>query len=250
MIRHAYIVEREDSVLTGLTPFSTQAQILEYTSVQSAKAGAFHAAPPRYWVVLLPEGNSRARLWGVVENHGEISNDGRFRTFDLEELTVLDDLRGRLVIRWNAPRAWRVAGNVASAYPVLEIADTRPVVFPGFDRLVLDYPTLQTVMSDPRYESWRTALASVKGIYLITDMRDGRQYVGKADGAENVRQRWRVYAQNGNGGNVELRGLDPATFTFSLLRVFDPAVPAAEINDAESHFKRVLGTREHGLNRN
>jgi len=56
------------------------------------------------------------------------------------------------------------------------------------------------------------------GVYLITDTRDGRQYVGKADGLENIRQRWSAYAANGHGGNVELRGLDPA-----LVPVLAPA---------------------------
>ncbi len=116
--------------------------------------------------------------------------------------------------------------------------------------LVLDYSRLQAVMRDHRYASWRTALSSVVGIYLITDTRDGRQYVGKADGAESVRQRWNVYATNGHGGNVELRGLDPATFRYSLLRVFDPSTPTPEIDAAESHFKIALDSRRHGLNRN
>lgn len=39
-----------------------------------------------------------------------------------------------------------------------------------------------------------TALASVTGVYLITDTRDGRQHVGKADGAGSIRQRWSAYA--------------------------------------------------------
>jgi hypothetical protein len=35
------------------------------------------------------------------------------------------------------------------------------------------------------------------------------QYVGKADGAGTIRQRWATYSTNGHGGNVELRNLDP-----------------------------------------
>lgn len=105
-------------------------------------------------------------------------------------------------------------------------------------------------MREHRYASWRTALSSVIGIYLITDTRDGRQYVGKADGLESIRQRWSSYATNGHGGNVELRGLDPASFRFSLLRVFDPSTPTPVIDAAESHFKIALDTRRHGLNRN
>lgn len=74
------------------------------------------------------------------------------------------------------------------AYPVIEIADTQPVPFPDFDRHVLDRAQLQAVMRERRYAAWRTALSSVAGICLITDTRNGRQYVGKADGAENIRQ--------------------------------------------------------------
>lgn len=73
---------------------------------------------------------------------------------------------------------------------------------------------------------------------------------GKADGAESIRQRWNVYATNGHGGNVELRNVSPASFRFSLLRVFDPATPTREIDAAESHFKVALDTRRHGLNGN
>lgn len=79
-------------------------------------------------------------------------------------------------------------------------------------------------------------------------MSDGRQYVGMADGAERIRQRRNTYAINGHGGDVGLRPLNPATFRFSLLRVFDPAAPTHEIDPAESHFEVALGTREHGLN--
>ena len=160
------------------------------------------------------------------------------------------DLRGRLVIGWRSPRSWWMRASTAASYPVMGIADAEPVPFPGFDRLVLDHTKLRAVMREHRYASWRTALGSVAGIYLITDTRDGRQYVGKADGAESIRQRWGAYATNGHGGNVELRGLHPTSFRFSLLRVFDPATPMQVIDAAESHFKVALDTRRNGLNRN
>lgn len=64
----------------------------------------------------------------------------------------------------------------------MEIADAQPVRFPGFDALTLDYPQLQAVIRDHRYAAWRMALASVIGVYLITDTRTGKHYVGKADG--------------------------------------------------------------------
>lgn len=105
-------------------------------------------------------------------------------------------------------------------------------------------------MREHRYASWRTALSSVAGIYLSTDTFDGRHCVGKSDGAENINQRWGVYASNGHGGNVELRGLDPSNFRYSLLRSFDLATPVTRtIDEPESHIKKAMDTRNHGLNR-
>lgn len=249
-IRHAFVREHEDSGLPGLNADSTDEEILAYTSEQSAKPRTFPVDPPRLWIVFIREGGDRARLWAVLENRGEVSNDGALRTFDLVASEYLADLRNRLVIGWRSPRTWRLNGPTAAGYPVMEIADAQPVPFPGFDKLVLDHAQLQAVMREHRYASWRTALASVTGVYLITDTRDGRQYVGKADGAESIRQRWGEYATNGHGGNVELRNVDPSSFRFSVLRVFDPATPTREIDAAESHFKLALDTRRHGLNRN
>lgn len=249
-IRHAYVQEHEDSGLPGIHADSTDMEILEYTRNQSANPRNFPALPPRYWVVFIREGGDQARLWSVLEARGELSNDGVRRVFDLVESEHMADLRGRLVIGWRSPRRWWMYGATAASYPVMGVADAEPIPFPGFDRLVLDHARLQAVMREHRYASWRTALSSVVGIYLITDTRDGRHYVGKADGAESIRQRWSTYATNGHGGNVELRGLDPTSFRFSLLRVFDPATPTQVIDAAESHFKLALDTRRHGLNRN
>ncbi|WP_331709250.1 GIY-YIG nuclease family protein [Microbacterium sp. T32] len=106
------------------------------------------------------------------------------------------------------------------------------------------------MMREHRYASWRTALSPVVGVYLITDTSDGRHYVGKADGAEGIRQRWNGYATNGLGGTVELRRVEPKNFRFTLLRVFDPSTSTRDIDIAESHFKDALDSRRHGLNRN
>lgn len=250
VIRHAFAQEAEESGLTGLHADSTHAEIFEYTRNQSSDTRRFPADPARLWVVFIKEGGDQARLWSVVENRGEISNNGIIRSFDVAESVHMADLRNRLVIRWRSPRTWRMNASTAASYPVVGIADAEPIPFPGFDRLVLSHLQLQAVMREHRYASWRTALSSVVGIYLITDTSNGRHYVGKADGAESIRQRWNAYAANGHGGNVELRRLDPTTFRFSLLRVFDPSTPIRDVDAAESHFKDALDSRRHGLNRN
>lgn len=250
VIRHAYVREHGDTGFPGIHADSTDAEILAYTRSQSVSPRHFPSVPARFWIVFTREGGEQARLWSVLENRGEVSNDGHRRVFDVVEAELMTELRRRLVIGWRSPRTWWLKGPTAESYPVMGIADAEPVPFPGFDRLVLSHAQLQAVMREPRYASWRTALAAVLGIYLIVDTRDGRQYIGKADGAESIRQRWAAYATNGHGGNVELKSLESSTFRYSLLRVFDPSTPGSEIDEAESHFKRALGSRAHGLNRN
>lgn len=248
VIRHAYVALHEDTGYRGIHPNSTDAEVLAYTSNQSVNG--FTDCPPRYWVVFIKEGSTEARLWSVVENYGEVGSDGVRREFAVARTDLMGDLAGRLVVRWSAPRRWWMRAATAGTYPVTGIADAEPIPFPGFDELILSYADLQAVMREPRFASWRTALGAVKGIYLITDTTDGRQYVGKADGAETIRGRWTAYAANGHGSNRDLRNLDPSSFRFSVLRVFDPATPETTINTAESHYKRALDTRAHGLNAN
>lgn len=247
-IRHSYLATHSDGTL-GLHTDSTDHEILAYTSVHTSPQ--FPKAPPPTWVIFIPEGPDRARLWAVAANRGMTGHVGQTRTFDLEITPAMDDLRSRLVIKWNNPRSWCRKGTTVARQRVLEIADAQPIRFPGFDRLILDYTALQAVVREHRYASWRTALSAVIGIYLITDTRTGKHYVGKADGAETLLQRWSAYAANGHGDNVELKKTDPSGFRFSVLRVFDPATSTQIINATENHYKNSLDSRHpHGLNRN
>ncbi len=106
---------------------------------------------------------------------------------------------------------------------------------------------------------WRASLESVKGVYLITDSRTNKRYVGSAYGESGIWSRWCAYAATGHGGNVELKtlladeGLDycRAHFRFALLEHRSFRVSDELILKREDFWKRLLLTRgEEGLNRN
>lgn len=267
VIRHTFKPNDPDA-LQGPEDLTAE-KVLAYTREQDLSPRRFPADPPRYWVILVADGQKRSRFWGTFENHGEVAAERTEtdRCFDLRPTGLLAPLKGRLVVEWDNPRSWhRSAGSASGArMPVLEIADRDKVPFPGFDGVRLTYHELCEMVEDPRYAGWRAALSEVQGIYLITDSSNGKQYVGKADGSERILGRWRAYASDGHGGNVALRELAHHSaageaartktnharhFVFSLLRVFGPSSPYSEVNSAESHYKAALMTREFGLNRN
>lgn len=236
----------------------THEKVLDYTRTQgiSNKLGK---TPPRIWLIFMADGGRRSRFLTAYENHGEVPSErtSDHRYFDLRPSEVLASLFGRLVVEWSRDAVnWAKSGANASLFPVVEIADPGVVPFPGFGRVLISHDELQAVVEDSRYSAWRTALGAVQGIYLITDASTGQLYVGKADGGERILGRWTAYARDGHGGNAALRdlaGLDPTHsrhFQFSILQVFGPNVSTAEVDEAESHFKRAFLTRQHGLNRN
>ncbi|MCX2934661.1 GIY-YIG nuclease family protein [Mycobacterium sp. CVI_P3] len=265
LVRHSFNTG-DDEGLQGREDL-TQERVREYTRFQGISARQFPADPARYWVILIADGQRRSRLYGTYENFGEVvaERTATRRYFDLRPSSFLAPLADRLVVEWGNPRTWHRRATSAAKLPVLEIADRDTVPFPGFDRVLLTHHELGEMVSDHRYADWRAALSEVQGIYLITNSSNGKQYVGKADGAERILGRWMSYARDGHGGNIALRELAFASlgshgakvktdharnFLFSILRVFGPSTSSTEVDAAESHYKRALMTREFGLNRN
>lgn len=254
LIRHTY---KEDG-LSGPAAL-TAGKIMSYVRAQSTVVHKFPKDPPRIWLNFIAAGGTRCRFLGAFENHGE-SEAERTQTerfYKLAPSNYLASFRERLVIDWGSGTInWAKQGLSGVGLPVAEIADARAEAFPGFENLLLTFDELVSVIEDSRYGSWREVLKSVQGIYLISDTSTGQLYVGKADGSERILGRWSTYAKTGHGGNLALRELDELDMThrrhfqFSILRVFSPGASTAEIDAAESHYKRAFLTRQFGLNRN
>lgn len=149
-------------------------------------------------------------------------------------------------------------GDPIAEMPLSHILDKRVALsdFLGFDSVNIDYKTLKYIISD-QILSWKSALSNAKGIYLIVDTKTGKQYVGSAYGDECIWQRWASYAQNGHGGNVELKELLKENgeeykyyFKYSILEICNMNLGNEHIINRENYWKEVLLTRQFGLNKN
>lgn len=131
-------------------------------------------------------------------------------------------------------------------------------VFPGYDRIELSFTMLENLIQRQKAD-WKAALGNAKGVYLITDERTGKRYVGSAYGNIGLWSRWECYAGTAHGHSDEMtklirkEGLDYARkhFRFSLLEYFSMKTEKNLVCDREAYWKRVLMTRApFGYNKN
>jgi hypothetical protein len=180
--------------------------------------------------------------------------------YDFKKDHRLADLEQRMVIDWGtATRSWHQwADRMAALREVTEIrAHGRWIPFTNYDDVALTHAELRHLASHHQANpDWHHALAKVRGIYLIVDESDGRQYVGSAYGDFGLWGRWVEYAEQPHGGNqrlVEILAADPQRYRFfrySILKTMPISTPKDEVVRLESLFKRKLGSRAFGLNDN
>ena len=178
------------------------------------------------------------------------STDGRssLLEFDLKRTDWLSDWRGRLIIRWpGLERSWyRWADRNEFAVEAIALQSVLTKPMPAWNEVVLTWAEL-AVLPD----GWRAALRQWRGVYLIVDQTDGKQYVGSAYGTENILQRWLEYSRTGHGGNKLLRERDARQFLFSILQRVGPDLDDASVIAVEKTWKARLNTRAPaGLNEN
>jgi|SRR5579871_1026830 len=129
--------------------------------------------------------------------------------------------------------------------------------FCGAESINHDFSVLESIFRQGRTD-WKAALENVKGVYLVADKTNGRMYVGSAYGQFGIWARWSCYIETGHGWNDELtrlirqKGIEYArsNFKFSILELFTMKTADGEVCDRESHWKKVLLSREFGYNRN
>ena len=175
--------------------------------------------------------------------------------YEYEALTQYDNLLGRLVVRFHN-NSQNLVRRAQSLFDSMVVETILPDVydgnqFPGYDNVNISWKRLSTVINS---DSWKTALQYQKGVYLMTDRKKGKMYVGSAYGSDMLLSRWQAYIKTGHGGNKRLKRLKfdyiKNNFWFSILEIHKGSVDDHVILDRENYWKEVLRTREFGYNAN
>jgi hypothetical protein len=196
-------------------------------------------------------------LW-LLFHVGKVTKDlNRFNElgYEYEVLKDYEKYFGRLIVKYknNAQTMIRLASSVIDDCEVLQLLpDTFDNdIFPGYDKVKLSWSELKRVIEK---EGWKTALQNQKGIYLITDISNGKMYVGSAYGKDMILGRWTSYIKSGHGGNVELKKINidhiQKNFEYSILDIFKSTIDDKTVIDREVWWKNILKTREFGYNLN
>jgi len=175
--------------------------------------------------------------------------------YDYETLSEFQKYFGRLIIKFDN-KAQTMIRNAESVINNCEIAQILPYtfdndIFPGYDKINVSWQEMCRVLEK---ENWKTALQNQKGVYLLTDISNGKKYVGSAYGENMILGRWRAYVKNGHGGNVGLKVLQfeyiKENFRYSILDIYKSTTNDQIIIERENWWKVVLQSRNFGYNEN
>lgn len=132
--------------------------------------------------------------------------------------------------------------------------------FNGYQNVSITHKELREIVSNNEL-SWKLALSYIKAVYVITDTKTGKLYIGSASGnSQGLWQRWECYAdfRDLTGGNkefevlVEKNGKDYIlnNFKYSIVEIFDTKTNQEYILERENYWKNVFETKKIGMNWN
>jgi hypothetical protein len=141
--------------------------------------------------------------------------------YDLANKELLSDFESRMVVD-------KISQSPISSLP-----------FPSYENVRLNHRQLVAAVNN---SEWQSALGSVQGIYLQTDLSNGWHYVGSAYSekgeSKGILSRWKDYACGDySGGNKQLQKLTPQHiekyFLYSILEIFDMSKDKSSIINRE-----------------
>lgn len=209
--------------------------------------------------------NSDTFLFGGVFKI--IGRDKTNDKYNIEWQSEYEKYVGRLVVKVKLETR-SVYRKLDNLFPKVLIKEILPSPFytskkfPGYKKLDLAYDKLAEI--DHGYlRDWKQVLQNIEGVYLITDKKNGKLYVGSAIGKNGIWGRWTNYYNNLTGGNKGLEELNEESkkkfdedyikqnFHFSILEAYVlGSIGKEKIIERESVWKDRLRSRQNGYNKN
>lgn len=202
-----------------------------------------------------------------ADGFNEVKHE-HFRYANAKKLKEFESFNGRLVVNFtNKPQQfYYTSDDVINSVVVSEILP-EPYLnmeekFTGYENVRKDYNSLKRVIDS---RDWKENLSNVFGVYVLTDMNTGKQYIGSATGNNGIYGRWSVYLNKGYDDTnkdypnkklkelVKTKGIKyiKDNFQYSIMEIF----PKTELGktkalERENYWKEVLKTRDFGYNDN
>lgn len=212
-----------------------------------------------YIVSFIGENGTIARFIGIykIEGTDNERNTDKY-CYKMTEVEGFDELKERIIIEWGPSAiSWHQWLNDKNDKEIIEITPGFDHIFPGYEKITLTLAQLKNIILEKEYPEWKKMLSAVNCIYIITDRKTGKNYIGSTYGKEGIWGRWKEYARTGgHGNNVTLQKLYtqdnryPNNFSWSILETLSISISSYEAINIENCYKKKLGTLAFGLNNN
>lgn len=212
-----------------------------------------------YIVSFIGENGTIARFIGIykIEGPDNERNTNKY-CYKITEVEGFDELKERIIIDWGPSAiSWHQWLNDKNDKEIIEITPGFDHIFPGYEKIALTLAQLKNIILEKEYPEWKKMLSAVNCIYIITDRKTGKNYIGSTYGKEGIWGRWKEYAKTGgHGNNVTLQKLYdqdnsyPNNFSWSILETLSISISSYEAINIEKCYKKKLGTLAFGLNNN
>ncbi len=182
--------------------------------------------------------------------------------YKVKYIDKYDELIGRVILTYTGANT---RGTIFRPSHILENSEINEIYkvpykgekFCGIENINHTYYQLKLIY-DNKLEDWKSVLSNIKGIYLLTDTKTGKHYVGSAKGVDSIYGRWSNYIYGLDGGNLGLKELIKEkgenyfkeNFKFSILETVSMSFDDKSIEAKESIWKEKLLSRKFGYNKN
>ena len=224
-----------------------------------------------YTIHLIPYDEAN-KLWlfvGAYSQSGTYQKEYEDRVTTYYKLNLAPEhskLKGRLIVKFERPDGSQhmrigLESTTAQGFTLHSILEREisSVEFQDYRNVRLTYQELKSIIKNQN-PTWKTALSHLNAVYLQTDTKTGKLYVGSASGKQKLWGRWTEYVETYHGGNKALKELFEKegaryfeeNFTYTLLEVLpnNHKDIGNTVIGRESWWKIALQTREFGYNCN